>query len=352
MSEGAVIDLGLGHVRVIGARTLTAPNLGSEYGPAEGFPILREAVAAWEKVRTEEVAITTGASMGLVATLSTLPAGSSVLCPRPYYPAYPKVMETLGLRALYYDLDAGAEWQPRSEQLDRLIRADTRALLINFPGNPAGNLPCPTLLNDLRDIVRRGNLTVISDEVYTDFIYNDYCFPDFHALFAPAPVVRLRSFSKLFGIPGERLGYVIAGASHLKDISRAHWALAMSPPATSQALALSLLRASPEERARHLRGTLADIRKRVFKILSACDRIRFHAPPAGIFYWLEITDCNLDSPRLAQECLKQAGLIVVPGAAFGMERPAYLRTSFAVPKEDAVAGFKALVKFLNQPNLG
>lgn len=346
MTTEPKIDLGLGNIRLDSTSARYETSIGATYGPAEGYLNLREAIAVWEKIHVDEVILTTGASMGLVSTLATLEKPGSILCPRPYYPPYPKIISTLGLDVIYYDLDRTHGWQPNPQQIAQLLRKDTRALLLNFPSNPTGSLPTTELLQEVAIVVRQSNLMVISDEVYADFIYTDEPFPDVRAIFGFGSVVRLRSFSKLFGMPGERLGYVVADPNHLSAICRVHWTLAMSPPASAQLLALKTLRSDPNKRLRELRQDLAENRDQALQILKVCERIRCNLPLAGIFCWIEVRDCPVDSIFLAQSCATRGQVILLSGAAFGLSNPIYLRASFAVPKEEVRQGFEALVSFL------
>ncbi|HEX9942100.1 MAG TPA: pyridoxal phosphate-dependent aminotransferase [Thermoanaerobaculia bacterium] len=339
-----IADLGLGHLR-IGAPTGIA---AGEYGPPQGFSNLREAVAAWEGVPIDEVCITTGASLGIVAALAGLQRPCSILCPRPFYPAYPQLAELLGHEILFYDLDRERSWQPDPADLPGLLRADTRALLWNFPSNPTGAVPDPETLAVVREVVQGAGLLVLSDEVYADFLYGGTVFPDMRSALGPAWTVRVRSFSKVLGMAGERLGYVIAHPDRLSRICRSHWLLAMSPPAAAQAMALAGIRTDPLRRIRELRDKLSGLRDLVGGILAQCDRIRFTAPPAGIFYWIEVLDCPIDSRTLARACATEAGVVVQPGVAFGIEHPVYLRASFAVEREEVARGFEALTDFLSR----
>lgn len=343
---GVVADLGLGHLSVDEIKGPSGTDLGRVYGEAKGLLPLREEVASWEGVSVGEVTITTGASLGLVATLTTLRRPCSILCPRPYYPLYPMVAKLLGIDIIYYELSREYEWQPILTAVRRAIRADTRAIILNFPGNPAGNLPSENLLSQLERVVRDFDLTVISDEVYSDFIYTSQHPRDLRPIFGHERFVRLRSFSKLFGIPGERLGYVIAHAELLDAIAKAHWALAMSPPATAQTMAHAGLRYGAARRVKELRESLVWKRDYAAEILETSKTVRFKIPDAGIFFWLEIPNSPLDSITLAKTCASIAGVVVVAGAHFGVDPPVYLRASFAVDTDSLSRGFKALTSFL------
>jgi aspartate/methionine/tyrosine aminotransferase len=348
MSAEPIADLGLGHVRLPCWADLGATPLGSEYGPAAGLPPLRQAIAAWEGVAPEEVAVTTGASLALVAALCGLERPGAVLCPRPYYPAYARVLEALGLEPLFYELRRELGWLPEPGALARLLRPDARAVLWNFPGNPAGSLPTEQLLAELREVVARAGLLLVSDEVYADLLPAGERFADIRDHVGRERTVRLRSFSKVFGMAGERLGYAVAAPWQLAALSGAHWALAMSPPATAQAIALARLQADPARRLAQLRCELDALRRETAEILAASDRLRFTMPAAGIFHWIEVRDCPLGSRELARACAAEAGVVVMPGAAFGIEEPVCLRASFALARPQAVRGFAALAAFLDR----
>lgn len=337
-------DLGLGHLR-LGRELEPAWAVGQEYGAPEGWRDLRTAIAAWERVPLDHIAITTGASLGLVSSLAALNPPYSLLCPRPHYPAYPRVATLLGLDVLYYPLEREHGWLPDPADLRRLLRKDTRAVLWNFPHNPTGSVAGATLLDELATIATDAGLVVISDEVYDGLVYADPGRIAPHGI-EGRQLIRLRSFSKQFGIPGERVGYVIADPHWLPAISKAHWALSMSPPATSQALALTLLRNHPNERLRRVRAALARKRDLAFAILDATDCVRADIPDASVFCWVEAPEWPSSSLALASACRRECGVTVVPGAVFGVEFPAYLRLSFAVPDDELREGFSRVVAFL------
>lgn len=342
MSKRVRADLGLGHIRVEVPRLASLPATAREYGEPAGDRQLREAVARWEGVSCDQIALTTGASLGLVSTLSALAAGGSVLCPRPYYPLYPKMMDALRIQPILYDVGRDGCWAACAGDMQALARTDTRALLVNVPGNPTGCVPDADALQALAEVARTNGWFVISDEAYGHFLYTGKAFPPVSEVFASSSLVRIRSFSKLFCMPGERLGYVITTPDLRALITERHWQLAMSPPASAQRLALSVFAAGADGFVSGILSAVARNRKRAEHILSSCPGITFSSPAGGIFSWIRVDRCPLESRRLAQACAEQSGVVVVPGAAFGITDTSYLRASFAVPVEELEEGFTAL----------
>lgn len=337
-----MIDLGLGHIRLGDALTPDhAVGAGSAYLAPGGAAALRSAIAGFEGVPSNHVAVTTGASMGLVAALAILPRPGIVLCPRPYYPAYPKVCRQLGFDVVFYDLEESEGWRPDPDRFRDLAGPGTRAILWNFPANPAGSMPTPEWSALLAAAARRTGGVVISDEVYADFVYGDE--PTLSTeLAAEGLLVRIRSFSKTFRLAGERLGYVIARPDLIDRIASAHWDMAMSAPAFAQDVAREILGSAPAERVRDLRNELASRRDLAAALLVNGRGVRTSPPQGGIFFWVELVDCALDSREIVRTFAERSGVLVVPGVAFGIEQPTFIRMSFAVPERDLVEGIRRL----------
>jgi len=336
-----IIDLGLGEVR-LGLEPREAPAHGTRYAPPEGFTALRTAIGARHGVPLEHVTITTGASMALSATLASLQRPASVLVPRPYFPAYPAVLDILGMTPLFYPVSSGATSLTVAD-LTALLRADTRAIVINFPGNPLGNVTDAGTLAAIAEFAAGHDLIVISDEVYADFVY------DAEAAVIPANrqarTVHIRSFSKVFGMPGDRLGYAVSSPELTERITRMHWQLAMCAPAPAQVRAAQLLLADLKGSSAQRRATLMRNRDKAVAFLSEAG-IQVALPQAGVFLWLQLETSAGDSRALAQRCLRDAGVVVAAGADFGVGAPVCLRVSFAVEPDDLMEGVRRLAGVL------
>jgi aspartate/methionine/tyrosine aminotransferase len=329
------IDLARGYLCLDRSDPERSPDPCAEYGPPEGYPPLREVIADWMDVSAANVILTTGASLGLAATLATLERPCSIFCPRPYYPLYPRLASLLGITPIFYDLEARGGWQPDPD------------LLWNLPGNPVGSLPTKALLERSAEVVERLDLMVVADEVYADFVYDGGVMPDLARALGEKRVVRVRSFSKLLSMPGERLGFVVAPCDRLAAICHAHWTLALSAPASAQAAALLSLRQGIHGWLGERRAVLRTNRDRMVDTLARCDGLAVHRPSAGIFLWIGAERSPLDSVSLAKACAEKAGVVVSPGLAFGVVEPPFIRVCFAVPPEEAVRGAHALAEFFS-----
>lgn len=343
------IDLGLGTVHMgSDGGTESTPEASQRYAPRHGFLPLRAALASIEGVDAESLVITTGASMGLAATLAQVDRPGEVLLPRPFYPSYPGLVRCLGLRALFYPIRRpdGATGEPRLdlEALATAIRRGARAVIVNTPGNPLGNLIRASEMRQLLDVATAHRCLVISDEVYGDFVY-DRTADDWCGEGTEPGLVRIKSFSKSFQAPGERIGYVLADRELARRIGQAHWLLAMSPPVPGQIRAAQALAERREARHERLLAQLRSHRDLMAGMLEASAKITFRRPRAGIFCWLEV-DVGLDSAEVSQLCLRRAGVQVMPGTVFGVDEPPAIRCSFAVARDELREATGRLVEAL------
>ena len=332
-------DLALGNIRLSEAYDgVPVSPIGTEYGPPAGAAPLRAAVADWLRVESDEVAITTGASLALAATMCTLPRPGSILIPRPHYPAYAQLARAFGLTAVTYELDRMRDWQVAVDTIEARVSPETRALILNLPSNPTGSLADEHALRRIHAIARAAQILTVCDETYGPLVFDGAARPDVSAIWDRANIVRIFSFSKLFGMPGERVGCAISAPGRVAAISRMHWILGMSPPATGQLVALTALRRDPDAHIATLVDTLTRNRDHALDMLAGWERVvTYTAPAGGCFLWLEIVDCGLSAQSFARRCARE-GVKIMPGSAFGVEHPVYARASLGVPHDELTDG--------------
>ncbi len=200
------------------------------YGPAAGWPWLRELIA--EKIERvngyhvgpQQIAITMGGTGALQSALmATVGVGDEVLIPDPHWPHYIMQLACCGATAVPYPLDPQNEWLPDIAQLERLVTPRTRLLLINSPGNPTGAVLPAQLVEELLDFARRHDLYLLSDECYDEMLFEGiHVSPAAlltHDEFNLGRVICVYSFSKTYAMTGWRIGYIVTGTQLLKTIT-------------------------------------------------------------------------------------------------------------------------------------
>jgi aspartate aminotransferase len=341
-----VADLGLGHVELMrSAAGAGVPEVARRYGPPAGLPALRDAIARREGVAGTNIVLTTGASMGLVATLAILERPARILLPRPFYPAYPAIAQALGLQVDYYGVSDSAGGM--LGQIAATITQETAAIVVNSPGNPLGNIISPAILGEICEIAASRDALLIVDEVYKDFQSDGANGAGRPNWVQPELVVRINSFSKTFGMPGERLGYVIAQPDLSARLTTTHWHLAMGAPLSAQYLALDLLASKDANAWSGIAAQLACNRGRAVRILAEQADLNIKPPEAGIFLWIETGLAGLPSTMLADLLRLVEGVHVQPASLFGLDGPD-LRASIAVTDDVLTRGFSTIAHTLRR----
>jgi histidinol-phosphate aminotransferase len=291
--------------------------------PDGGIYRLHESLAARHGVGFERICVGAGAD-GCIDLLSqaTLDPGDEVVCGWPSFPSYVIYARkqgaeavTVPLRDLRYDLEA----------LARAVTPKTKLVYVCHPNNPTGTMNTKDELDRFFELVPEDVLVVI-DQAYFEYIERpDY--PDAVAAYGGdgRRVVVLRTFSKIYGLAGLRVGYAVAPADVAAAMAKTRRPFDVTTPA--QAAALASLD-DPREIARR-RGLNAT------GFAQLADTLREHGfePPAGgvgNFLFVEVGE---DAPRLYEALLRE-GVIVRPLAGFGA--PNALRISVGSPEENEV----------------
>jgi histidinol-phosphate aminotransferase len=306
------------------ALAAAAPDL-NRYPDGAGYR-LRGAVAERHDVRFEEVALGAGAD-GVVDCLAqvSLDPGDEIVCGWPSFPSYVITARKLGavprlvpLREGRYDLDG----------LLDAVGERTKLVYICHPNNPTGTMNTRAELDDYFDRVPEHVLTVL-DQAYFEYV-DDPAYPDGieEYLKRGCRVVVLRTFSKIFGLAGLRVGYGVAPEAVVTAVGKVRRAFDITTPAQVAALA-SLAApgaASEVERRRRLNregrpAVEAALREHGFEPVG---------PAVANFVFAEVGD---DSRPLFERLLEQ-GVIVRPTAGFGA--PGGIRVTVGTPEENAV----------------
>jgi aspartate/methionine/tyrosine aminotransferase len=171
-------------------------------------------------VEEHRVLLTSGASAGLVAAFSALfRPGDRVAMVRPGYPAYRNTLRAMGLVPVELPCGPAESFRPSVRMLEAL-RPRPSGFILASPANPTGAMLDAEALSDLAAYCRQRGITLISDEIYHGITYGDEAVS---ALQFDADALVVNSFSKLYRMPGWRLGWMIAPARFAADISTRPW---------------------------------------------------------------------------------------------------------------------------------
>lgn len=261
-----------------------------EYSPSDGVPALRDKLSEYYHrfkmpVDPEDIIVTTGGSEAvLLSFLATLDAGDEVIIPEPAYANYISFALTAGAKVvpLVTDIKNGFALPP-IEKIEELITDRTRAILVCNPNNPTGYVYTREELEALRDIVKKHNLFLFSDEVYREFCYTDA--PYFSAMQLEGiddNVVIIDSVSKRYNECGIRIGALVTKNKTLRQAVMKFCQARLSPPLLGQLVAITSIDCSED----YMTRTFAEYRRRRDCLVNALNNIPgVYTPlPMGAFY--------------------------------------------------------------------
>ncbi|MFH1934169.1 MAG: pyridoxal phosphate-dependent aminotransferase [Pseudomonadota bacterium] len=318
----------------------------THYTHSLGILELREAICEHylEKygvhVNPGQILITSGTSPALFMIFSTLlEVGDEIIMSDPHYPCYPNYANFLGAKPAFVNVYEEDGFQLRPEEIKKKIGPGTRAILINSPSNPTGNLLSSERMEKVADL----DLPIISDEIYHGLVYGD---KEHSILEFTDNAFVLNGFSKLYAMTGWRLGYVIAPPEFVRPLQKVQQNFFISASSISQWAGLAALTKAQDD-VEQMKTTYDKRRRYMIR------RVRelgfgLTVEPSGAFYLLinarHLTDSSYE---LAFEILEKAGVGVAPGIDFGENAEGYLRLSYANSLENIEEGLKRLEEFLN-----
>ncbi len=329
------------------------------YGPAAGWPWLRELIA--DKIRCingytvapNNVAIAMGGTGALQATFNAIVSeGDEVLVPDPCWPHYPMQLAACSAVGVYYPLDAHNEWLPNVADLEKLVTPHTRILIINTPGNPTGAVFPRQVVHDLLDFARHHDLYLVSDECYDQIVFEgEHISPG--TMLEPNELesgrfIGIYTFSKTYAMTGWRIGYVVTGTALLKtiiDVLNASQTNMSTPIQRAAAAALT----GPQTCVTEM--CAAYQRRRDLTVSLLKDYGRYLYTPHGAFYALtDVTSRNgeLRGRQFALDLLREYNVAVAPGSGFGSVSERFVRISLAASEEELERGVRAICEFADK----
>lgn len=321
-----------------------------------GLPSAREAIADYYRTAgipasAEQVLITPGTSLSYFYCFKLLAdPGEEILCPRPSYPLFESIAELAGLRLRYYRLQESRGWEIDLDHLESQISTRTRALVLISPHNPTGMVARGQFLEALAAVACRHDLPVLADEVFSEFLYDLEALPRPAATSAPL-VFTLNGFSKMVGLPGLKLGWILLSGRQ----SRVRKSLEVMELISDTFLPVNDL-------AQHMAGGIFEGREAFASacrpwlqrcrhiagaLLAACPGVRFTLPRGGFHLTLKVGGAEVDEEALCIDLLRESGVLVHPGYFYDMP-PAHLVLTFALRHELLGRSLKALCEGIRE----
>ena len=330
----------------------------THYTAVDGYDGLKHAVR--EKFRRDndlhfqddQILVTCGAKQALYDLCQTLlRPGDEAVVPRPYWVTYPAQVTLAEAQTVYLDLDAEDGYRPRAERLDAALTDATRLVFLNSPNNPTGRLYDRDTLNALAAVLRRyPRVFVVSDDIYEHLNWTGQ---PFRNLLNVAPDLADRCFivngvSKAYAMTGWRVGYAAGPVELIRAMTTIQSQSTTNASSISQAAARAALTGDQS----FVAEACTIYKERHDFVIERLNQIPgFECRPGdGAFYaFPDVTGAIerrdvVDDTALCEILMAEAGVALVPGAAFGA--PGHLRLSFAADIETLTTALRRIEEFM------
>lgn len=347
---------GLNAIRAIDRKVL-------EYSPSEGIKSLRDKLVSYYSkfninVTADDIIVTTGGSEAvLFSFLACLDPGDEIIVPEPAYANYMAFAISAGaiIKTVTSTIEEGFAL-PSVERFEELITPKTKAILICNPNNPTGYLYTQKEMNQIRDLVKKYDLYLFSDEVYREFCYTGAPYIScFHLDGIENNVVLIDSVSKRYSECGIRIGALITKNKDVKQAVMKFCQARLSPPLIGQICAEASLDASEE----YLLNTYNEYVERRKFLIDGLNRIPgcYSPIPMGAFYTVARLPVE-DADDFCAWCLEHfeyegQTIFMAPASGFytqsGIGRDE-VRIAYVLNKEDLAKALVVLQKALEAYN--
>jgi N-succinyldiaminopimelate aminotransferase len=319
------------------------------YSSPLGLPELLDAVSARLARRTgvptkpDHILIAAGATGALGAVAGALlEPGDEVLILAPFWPLIAGIVRSFHGKPVAVPLIGKADSPETAvEAIEPFLSPRTVALYLSTPNNPSGAVLPPSWVAAITDWCRHNDLWILADEVYEDYVYSGS--HTYARSLAPERTFSVHSFSKAFGMAGNRCGYVAGPSDSVGQLSKVSTHTFYSTPTAAQLASVRALDGRGDawvERARQ------EYRKSGF---AAADRLGVARPEGSQFLFLDVAD-QLDERGLIgflEDCVDR-GLFLAPGPSFGPS-PTHVRLCYTSARPAVVArGVEVLAELLKR----
>lgn len=330
----------------------------THYTSNRGFLGLREAVSRLHEEKSgvkynpeTEVLITTGGAEAINNAFATsIERGSEVIIFSPAFMNYENMVIALGAIPVKICLKKENDFQINMEEVRQAVTDKTTHIIINNPCNPTGAVYSKELLQELCNLALEKDITIISDEIYSELTYDGkefYSISQFEGMKDQCIIVN--GFSKGYAMTGWRLGYVLAPKYVIDVMVKPHQysttsgvtfiqegtAKGMDTPGTKQAM-----KAMKEEfEAR---------RDLICGLLDGIPKLSYTKPQGAFYIMVDVSKTGYTGKEFADALLEKKNCAVIPAIVLGEECVNFIRLSFAVSRENIEKGMARIKEFVEE----
>lgn len=326
----------------------------THYSPNAGLTELRDAIADqyhsyWDGYTKDHVMVTVGAMEGLLLSMmALLNEGDEIIVPDPGFPNYSGQASVVGAVVVPVPAYEKNEYRIQAADIEKAVTPRTKALILNSPSNPTGAVLTKEDVLEIAKVVKKYDLWVLSDEPYDCMVYDG----ERPFSIAQVPEVRknvvvLNSFSKAYAMTGWRVGYLLApDPRYIKKMAQLQESIASCVSTFSQTAAAEALKS--RECVKAMVREYASRRDSLVDALNAIPGFSCKKPAGSFYAFVNIEAFGKTSQEFAEELLENAGVVTVPGSAFGSMGEGHLRLVFANSEENLREAVRRIKDYIDR----
>ena len=324
----------------------------TRYGPVAGEPQLREAIAAKLSdenrvpTRPDQVLVSNGGKQALYNLFQVLlDPGDELVLPAPYWLSYPAMASLAGASVALVPCAAAEGFRLHPERLEAAITPASKLLVLNSPSNPTGMVLRREDLEAIAAVLRRHpRVAVVCDEIYEYLLAPD---EEHHSFAAVAPDLAERTFivngcAKSWAMTGWRIGWLAGDSAVVAKAAALQSQCTSNVCSFAQFGALAALQ-GPRDCVWEMAACFNQRRQLLCDGLQALPGVSLQSPKGAFYAFPDVGAWGLGSLQLCEELLRQVGLAVVPGVAFGDD--SCIRLSCAASEATIMDGLDRLRRF-------
>lgn len=334
----------------------------TRYTPVAGIPALREAICLSFKrdygldYVPQQIVVSNGAKHSLYNIFTALlDPGDEVIIPAPYWLSYPEMIRLCGGKPVFvHGKEGGERLLPGAEEIEQAITDNTRAIVINNPSNPTGEIYSREILEGIADVARRHDLVIVSDEIYSELTYDGIKHVSVASLSTDAyeRTIVINGVSKTYSMTGWRIGYTASCV----ELARAMTSLQSQTTSNANSIAQHASVAAllgPREALNEMVAEYSRRRDYICGRINSIDGLSAAVPGGAFYVMMKISGlfgkkCGdktiSDSLSFAAVLLENAKVAVVPGVCFGAD--GYVRLSYATSMDNIQEGLDRIEAFV------
>lgn len=329
----------------------------TQYTANRGLLELREEISRYLNGRyhlnyqaEDQILVTIGASEAIdLALRSLISAGDEVLVPDPSYVSYAPGVIFAGGMPVPVRTCQEDDFRLQAEELEKAITPSTKLLILPYPNNPTGAIMEKEDLEKIAEVVIKHDLLVISDEIYSELIYDDHVHISIASVNDMYPrTITINGFSKAFAMTGWRVGYACGPEEIISVMNKIHQYAIMCAPRQGQVAAAAALRIGRENNYESVLMMRESYNRRRRLMVDAFRQMGLDCfEPYGAFYVFPSIRCTgLSSEEFCSGLLQDKNVAAVPGTAFGPSGEGHIRCCYATAVDKINIALERMASFV------